>query len=233
MKKNLTFSLLLISPVLLSAPQASADSYIQLGLGTTQINHDDDTVTFSDNTRLKPDSRSSDQNITLGFRADSLGLEVSYRQSGSDAEKEINTKNPSEIPSLPTGVSGGTPNEYEEEWNASLDIKQVAIKGVYFHDLSEKFTLKGGLGLSYTQYERKATYTRSWEEDKVGPDWEYDQIDRDKNTNSAVGGIASLGVNYTPAPQSLPNLMIGVEALATSDKYSTSQSLYGTLGWVF
>lgn len=233
MKKNLALPLLLVSPMLLSTPQAMANTYIQFGLGTTQINKDDDTVTFKDNTRLTPGSSSSDQRFTLGYRDESLGVEVSYRQTGTDAEKEIQARSPGEIPALPSGISGGTPNEYEEEWETDLKTQQLAVKGVYFQDLSKQFTLKAGLGLTYTEYEQKSSHTQSWEEDRVGPDWEYDRVNRSKSSDSAVGGIASIAVDYTPAPDSLPNLKVGLEAAATSDKYSTSQSLYGTLGWVF
>lgn len=225
MRKHLALTLLLASPVALSQP------YIQLGLGMVEMDHDED-FTFSDGTRLKPDSSESMFQLTLGHRFENLGVEISYNQYEGDESKDWETY--TAIPALPAGVTGGTPNEYEEDWDSSLKAQQVAVKGVYFHDLNERFTLKGSLGLTYTDYELTASHTQSWEEDKVGPDWEYDYlVDHYKSSDTAWGGIVSVGVNYTPVPQYVPNLTLGVEASVAADKYNTATALLGNLGWSF
>ncbi|WP_417595332.1 AcfA family outer membrane beta-barrel protein [Oceanospirillum sp.] len=225
MKKYLPLALLAISPL------SQADAYLQLGLGTVEMDHDE-AVVFSDSTRLKPDSNDSSQQITLGYRFESFGIEISHRNMEGTEDHEFSTL--TAIPSLPSGVTGGTPNEYEEDKDATFDASQVAIKGVYYWDLDQQWLLKSGLGLTYTDYEMRASYVRSWEEDKPGEDWEYDQVvSQSKETDTAWGGIASIGVHYTPLPDSVPGLNLGVEASVATDKYNTASALYGTLGWRF
>jgi len=225
MRKHLALTLLLASPVALSQP------YIQLGLGMVEMDHDEDFI-FSDGTRLKPDSSENMFQLTLGKRYEQLGFEVSYSQYEGEESKEWEAY--TNIPALPAGVSGGTPNEYDEDWDSKFKAQQLAVKGVYFHNLNERLTLKGSLGLTYTDYELTASHEQSWEEDKVGPDWEYDYlVSHDKNSETAWGGILSVGVNYVLAPQLAPNLTLGVEASVAADKYNTATALLGNLGWSF
>lgn len=225
MRKYLAFTLLIASPA------AFSQTYLQLGMGMIELDHETETV-FSDNTRLKPDSGESALQITLGQRYEAFGFEVSYSQYKGDASKEWETY--THIPALPLGITGGLPNEYEEEWNSSLKAQQFSVKGMYFYDLNARLTLKGGLGLTYTDYELNSSHTQSWEEDKVGPDWEYDYlVSHNKTTETAWGGIISLGANYTLIPQIAPNLILGVEAAIAVDDYNTASTLLGNIGWVF
>ncbi|WP_028305116.1 AcfA family outer membrane beta-barrel protein [Oceanospirillum maris] len=225
MKKYLPLVLLLTSPTLLAEP------YMQLGMGLIELDHDED-VLFSDGTALTPDSQESAFQITVGKRYEKFGVEVSYRRFEGDDSKDVSMY--SNLPALPSGVVGGTPNEYEEDWDSSLKAQQLALKGIYFHDLNEQITLKGGLGLTYTDYELKSSHTQSWEEDKAGPDWEYDNvISHDKASDTAWGGIVSLGADYVLMPETAPNLTLGVEGSVAIDEYSTVSALLGNVGWKF
>lgn len=229
MKKYLALPLFAISPVLFAQP------YINVGAGITEFDHDED-VTFTDGTHLKPDGSDGSMQISIGQRFNNnFGVELSYRNIKGSADKDFETNNAAEIPNLPNGVTGGNPNEFDEDWDSSLKAKQFALKGMYFNDLNERLTFKAGAGLTYTDYSFKYSHEQSWEEDiPNAPDWEYDLlVESGKRSEDAFGGIISAGLDYVIAPTLSKNLTVGVEASYSMDKYSKVSAAYANLGWKF
>lgn len=229
MKKLLPIALALVSPGLM------AQTYVNIGLGTLEFDHEED-VRFSDGTELTPDSSNGAYQITLGQRYDQFGVELSYRAfEGEDSSgREING---TATPGLPSGVPAfsAAPNEYEEDHDASLEAAQIAVVGRYFYDLNPRLTLTAGAGVTYTDYELSYSHTESWELDiNNGPDEEYDlRVEGGSTSYDAWGGIASLGVAYQLAPQALPNLTLGADVSVAVDKYSTITAAFVNLGWNF
>lgn len=229
MKKYLVLPLFAISPVLFAQP------YVNIGTGITNFDHDE-AVTFNDGTKLNPDSSDGSMQFTIGQRFNNnFGVELSYRNFKGSDDKGFETKNAAEIPNLPAGVTGGTPNEFDEDWDSSLKANQFALKGVYFNDLNDRLTFKAAAGLTYTDYSLKYSHEQSWEEDiPNAPDWEYDLlVESGKQSEDAFGGIVSAGLDYVIAPNLSKNLTVGVEASYSKDKYSDVSAAYANLGWKF
>lgn len=226
MKKYLPFALLLASPTLLAQP------YISLGLGTAELDHDEDVI-FSDNTKLTPDSNEGAFQLTLGKRFERFGVEVSYRRFEGEDSRGLDG-----FVTDPAGRPAGYPTgnyEHEQDWDAKLKAQQFAVRGVYFHDLSDRLTLKAGAGVTYTDYELSSSWSEEYELDVLnGPDYEYGStLESSKTSDDAWGGLVSVGVDYAVLPQLAPNLTLGLEASVAADKYSTTSALYANLGWKF
>lgn len=227
MKKYLPLALAIVSPSLLAQP------YLQLGLGVAELDHDED-VRFADGTELTPDSSESAYQITLGQRFNQFGVELSYRAFEGEDSTGTELNAPATLPTPPVSL-GFTPNEYEEDYDASLEAKQFALQGRYFYDLNPRLILSAGAGVTYTDYELSYSHTESWELDIEGsPDREYDRrIEGGSASEQAWGGIASLGVAYQLAPQALPSLTLGADVSVAVDKYSSTTAALVNLGWNF
>ncbi|USE37390.1 AcfA family outer membrane beta-barrel protein [Endozoicomonas sp. SCSIO W0465] len=187
---------LIALPLLLASISAVAGPYFNAGYGVGVLSHDKEVV-FNDGTHLALDNSDLIFAVGPGYRFDNnFGLEVSYSQFDQDNSK-----------SQYLGVDSLM--RREKEWEANMKARQVAIKPAYFFDLSDSFTLKGTLGLTYTEYKTSGvSYIEN--ESILDDDREFNQhvgtIPEQKN--SAVGVIVGLAAEY----QLYKGLHIGAEA---------------------
>ncbi|MFA0280038.1 AcfA family outer membrane beta-barrel protein, partial [Vibrio sp. 10N.222.55.F8] len=108
--------------------------------------------------------------------------------------------------------------EYEKDWDADIEAKQFTLIPIYFHDFNEKWSMKGGVGISYTKYEYASSYKLEQEghfsdiehvlENKKGP----------TGSSNELGGIASIGIDYSLTS----NLTFGASAKYQIDNYANT-----------
>ncbi len=211
--------LLLALPVLAVSMAASAQPYVTLGYGYNSLSHDN-TVSFSDGTNLKPDSAESVAKAALGYRFENnLGVEVGYSQFDADASK-----------SKTVSVVGTTVTE--DEWDADFKAKQLTIKPVYFFDVTENLSIKGGLGLTYTDYKMSGSSQRETENEVT-----------DVESSTAIPGVtnpasksqkelgvtASIGAEY----RVYQGLFLGAEASFNHDSVANASQVLGTVTYRF
>jgi len=203
MKKTLLITSLFITLPAVSAP------YIGLELGSTSLSGDVKDEFTNNSFSLNPDTSETNLSAFVGYQFDkNWALELGYRQF--ELEDSLSTD---------TLISETV--YAEEEWEESVEVKQISLMPVYSYPLNEKWNLKGGLGVTYTQYEQSSEY--SYEEETI-----YDQDVAGSETSQSTsakqhqwGGIASVGVEYNIAT----NLSIGASAKYHVDSYADSLSL--------
>lgn len=220
--------LVMLLPVALVSISAYSQPYIVAGYGVGSMSHDEtlvftDTATNAVNTILKPDSSDSAWHVALGYRAENnLGLEVGYQQFEADASREIFV---AYLPAPDFAI-------VDNNWKAEIKAKRMSIKPVLFINLDERFTLKTGLGLTYTEY--KISGYSYQETDRELADFEtYLPIANVTNpvarTEKEVGVLASIGLEYNL----WKGVTLGVDGQVGYDKIATTAQLFGTVGYQF
>lgn len=123
----------------------------------------------------------------LGYKFNqNWGLEFGYRQF------EFDDSTGSE--SIANGI------ETEEEWDADIEAKQFTLMPMYFHNFNDKWTMKVGAGISYTQYDYSSGYSLETEEVATDIDLSETHISGESGSTNEWGGIASIGIEYAIMP---------------------------------
>lgn len=175
--------------------KSNSGIYAGLEYGIGAVEQDYRTNFAGDNVSLKPGGRTDVGGAFVGYRFENnFGVEFGYNQYKA---KDSFGKNMGVVDH--TFTEGGTAQKATQErgWDASSKAHQYILKPVYFMPLNDKLTLKTGLGLTMTQYSYNAGSGDEFE--AVANDDLEQTISRvggAHHTENAVGGIASVGLNY-------------------------------------
>jgi accessory colonization factor AcfA len=216
MKNNLCLVALILSSSAFAAP------YVGLEYGVTSMDSKYTTNFTGDAVSLNPNEASDSFGGFIGYRFDSVGLELGYKQYDADDSR-----------SQHKGFTGSYPNqieiEQEREWNADVNAKQLTFKPVYFYNVSEKLQLKTGLGLTYTQYKFDSSANTEYENDLTDHEYTQDNTAGNSKSESVFGGIASVGIEYMV----IPNLALGASASYQVDNIANSSSFMLSSAYYF
>ncbi len=175
--------------------KSNSGIYAGLEYGIGAVEQDYHTNFAGDNVNLKPGGRTDVGGAFIGYRFDNnFGVEFGYNQYKA---KDSFGKNMGTTDHVFTEGKPGVSATHERDWSANTKAHQYIVKPVYFMPLNDKLTLKTGLGLVLTQYSYHA-----------GSEDEFEAVTNDDleqtitraggahHTENAVGGIASVGLNY-------------------------------------
>ncbi len=195
-----------ISLVALFAAPAFANPYLGLEYGMLHTDHDFEPQI--NGYELNPEPDDGAFGAYLGYKFNkNWGLELGYRQFNMDDSKEHE--------------SHDNTYEYEQEWNANIDAKQLTLMPMYFHQFNDKWTMKLGAGVSYTQYDFNSSYHAEQEEHVTDIEVITDREQGPMGSNNQWGGIANIGIEYAI----ISNLTIGANAKYQIDNYATATTL--------
>ncbi|MEZ8862914.1 AcfA family outer membrane beta-barrel protein [Vibrio sp. 10N.247.311.51] len=187
---------------LFTAPVFSGP-YLGLEYGLTYSDHDFEPVI--NGKQLNPESDGAVLGGFIGYKFEnSWAVELGYSQFELDDSYSIETQDAS--------------YEYEKDWDADIEAKQFTLIPMYFHDLNEKWSMKGGIGLSYTKYEYGSSYKAEQEEHISGIEQVTDYQKGPTGSSHELGGIASIGIDYTL----MSNLTFGASAKYQIDNYANT-----------
>jgi accessory colonization factor AcfA len=189
-------------------PAAFAAPYVGIEYGVTSMDTEYKTIFANDNITLNPHESDTSFGGFVGYRFDSLGLELGYKQYSADDSK-----------SRFIGIVDNV--KQEREWDADVTAKQLILKPVYFYNLNEKLLLKTGLGLTYTQYKYNSSTHDEYESLTID-DLEYDQprSGGEASSDNVFGAIASVGIEY----KVIQNLAVGASASYQLDSIASTSS---------
>lgn len=215
--------LFLALPFLCTSLAVSAQSYITIGYGAASISHDEKVV-FGGTTAqtLIPEDVDPVWNFAVGFRDNDAGLELGYSQFNANAST-------AQFIDGPTAGNGFL--QTTDNWMADLKAKQFFLKPIRFYDLNENFTLKLGIGLTYTKYDITGSSQRNIK-DPIGNTTSGPlpgAIDPSARTEDTFGGVASIGFDYV----AWKALSLGLEANISYDNIATTTQFLGTIAFRF
>ncbi|MCF1428153.1 MAG: AcfA family outer membrane beta-barrel protein [Shewanella sp.] len=169
--------------------------YTGLEYGISSVDQDYHTNFPKDKVNVKPGGGTDIGGAFIGYRFENnLGVEFGYNQYKA---KDSFGKNMGVVEHLFTESGSALQANQERSWDANTTAHQYSVKPVYFMPLTDKFTLKAGLGLVLTHYSYHSGSEDEFE--AVGNDDLEQTISREggeHHTENAVGGIASVGLNY-------------------------------------
>jgi len=211
MKKILLATSLLIAFPAISAP------YIGLELGSAFVGGDIENEVAVSDVNLHPEASDAIVAAFVGYQFNNRwGLELGYRQF------ELEDSFSSETFTSETVY-------LEEEWDANVNAKQLFLMPTYSYQINDKWKLKSGLGVTYTQYEQGSEYSTEleniYDEDILGSETSISE----NAEQQQWGGIASVGVEYNI----ISNLTIGASAKYSVDSYAEVISLNITTVYTF
>ncbi len=212
MKKSIT-----ILPLLCCTSfGAFAKSYVNLGYGVSAPSTDKQLVfTGTEKVYISPDTSDSIWNIILGYATgNNTSIEMAYSQFNSDTESEK---------SFTTSGSLVTTHEYQ----VNMKAQQFSITPVYHKSLSNKISIKGGMGVVYTHYEFSGSTSRELNGNDAGPI--PGVIVPAPTTDKKWGVNATVGADYLL----LEGLTIGIQANYSYDSIASHKSVLGTVGFRF
>ncbi len=213
MKNNLCLIALMLSSSAFAAP------YVGLEYGVTSMDSKYTTNFAGDAVSLNPNEASDSFGGFIGYRFDSVGFELGYKQYEADDSRSIHI-----YPSTTSGFS------QEREWNADVDAKQLTFKPVYFYSINEKLQLKTGLGLTYTQYKYNSSSHDEFEM-ILNDDVEHNVARNggEARKDNVFGAIASVGLEY----KVIQNLAVGASASYQVDSMASASSFMLTSSYYF
>jgi accessory colonization factor AcfA len=213
MKNNLCLIALMLSSSAFAAP------YAGLEYGVTSMDSKYTTNFTGDAVSLNPNEASDSFGGFIGYRFDSVGFELGYKQYEADDSRSIHI-----YPSTTPGFS------QEREWNADVDAKQLTFKPVYFYSINEKLQLKTGLGLTYTQYKYNSSSHDEFEM-ILNDDVEHNVARNggEVRKDNVFGAIASVGLEY----KVIQNLAVGASASYQVDSMASASSFMLTSAYYF
>lgn len=201
------------------SPSVFAAPYAGLEYGVTSMDSSYTTHFTRDSVSLNPSEANDSFAGFIGYRFDSLGFELGYKQYDADDSRSIHI-----YPSTQPDYS------QEREWNADVDAKQLILKPVYFYNVNEKLLLKAGAGLTYTRYQYNASSHDEFEM-IINDDIEYTVARGGAETASdnVFGGVASIGLEYGV----IQNFTVGLSASYQLDSMASASSLSLTTSYYF
>ncbi len=207
--------------LMLSSSSVFAAPYVGLEYGISSVDSKYNTHFVNDNVSLSPDETNDSFGGFVGYKLNTFGFELGYRQYDADASR-----------TQFEGYTGTFPNQYKEEteWDAEVRAKQFTFKPVYFYNINPKLQLKTGLGLTYTQYKYKSS-THSEHEMLLNDDVEYrtSRIGGETQKDNVFGAIASIGLEYNV----IDRLFLGASASYQLDSMANTSSLTLTSAYYF
>lgn len=208
---KIAYTALLLAVLPLTNANANEGIYIGVGAGIVGMDLGQNVDFPADGISLVPDDSTGIGQLFAGYRfANNWGVELGYQQFKSEASK-------SQQLSITT----------EREWDAEMTAKQFFIKPVYFWEFAPTWTLKSGLGLSYSDYDFSGG---SHDDIEVGFDQEIEQgrgtVDSTENGWGVTGSVA---VDY----HINENWLIGTELSVVADDIVTNYQLFANLSYHF
>lgn len=203
-----------IALVALFAAPVFANPYLGLEYGILHTDHDFEPTVNGE--QLNPESDDAILGGYLGYKFnDQWGLELGYRQFDIDDSKGSET------------ISNGI--ETEQDWDADIKAKQFTLMPMYFHNFNDKWTMKVGAGVSYTQYDYSSGY--SYEEEVIATDVDqnHSHIKGESGSSNEFGGIASIGIEYAI----VSGFTVGANAKYQIDSYANAATFSLTTAYYF
>ncbi|MGI2259975.1 AcfA family outer membrane beta-barrel protein [Shewanella sp. GXUN23E] len=175
--------------------KSNSGIYAGLEYGIGAVDQDIHTNFAGDNVNLKPGGRTDIGGAFIGYRFENnFGVEFGYNQYKA---KDSHGENMGVTKHDFGNGAGAVDATHERGWDANTKAHQYIIKPVYFMPLTDSLTLKTGLGLTMTQYHYTSGSADEYE--AVANDDIEQTVSRvggEHRTENAVGGIASVGLNY-------------------------------------
>ena len=196
-----------------SSFSVTAAPYVGLEYGFGATNHNFETSFKNEGVNLNPKMKDGIFGGFVGYSInDTWALELGYHQFELEDSQ-----------SQPQGIANiGGQNYHEKlEWDSSVKAKQMSLAPVFNYALSEKWTAKAKAGLTYTQYESKASKSREYEHVFN------DDIEMSKNLfhrsekSNEFGAMVAVGAEYEIFPQ----LTVGANAKYQLDSYANTASI--------
>ena len=142
--------ILLVTSLLTAFPAVSSP-YIGLELGSPFVNGDIESEVAASNVNLNPVESDAIFSVFVGYQFNkSWGMELGYRQFELED-------------SLSTDTFIDETEYLEEEWEVNINAKQLSLMPTYSYHFNDKWKLKGGVGVTYTQYEQSSEYSTELE----------------------------------------------------------------------
>ncbi len=200
---------------------AAAKSYVNLGYGVSS-SQNDHAVTFTNTgtsvveQSVKPRESDDSFNVTIGIDSGpNTAVELSFTNYRSSTDQST------------YNIDGTNPGNTEiRTYEAQMTRNQFSITPVYYKPINNKMTVKGGLGLVYTQYEFSG-----FAEYQIGANEEIPLLDvrASNHTSDEYGLIGVAGFDYAL----MEGITVGSQAHFTYDKIATNSAIYATLGFRF
>lgn len=207
MKKVIALAALFAAP-------AFANPYLGLEYGMLHTDHDFEPTVNGE--QLNPESNDAVLGGYLGYKFnDNWGLELGYRQFDMDDSKGNETQDAT--------------YEYEQDWDADIKAKQFTLMPMYFHNFNDKWTMKAGAGVTYTQYDYSSSYKAEQEEHLTDIDTVTDYQKGPSGSSNEFGGIASIGIEYAI----VSGFTVGANAKYQIDSYANAATFSLTTAYYF
>lgn len=208
---KLAYTALLLAALPLTHATASEGFYLGAGGGIVGLDLDQSVHFPADGVSLAPDESTGIGQIFAGYRFDNnWGVELGYQQFKSDGSQSRQ-------------LDAAT----EREWDAELTARQLLIKPVYFWEFAPAWTLKSGLGLSYSDYDFSGS---SHDEIEIGYDEDIEQGRGSVGYDDTAWGITgSLAVDYAINA----NWTVGTEVSIVTDDVATNYQWMANVGYRF
>ncbi|MGR5130806.1 AcfA family outer membrane beta-barrel protein [Vibrio alfacsensis] len=196
-----------------SSFSVSAAPYVGLEYGFGTTDHDIETSFKADGVTLNPELEDGIFGGFVGYSLnDSWAVELGYSQFDLDDSRSKN---------LGIVDIDGQNYHHEMDWDSSIKAKQITFAPVFSHALNDKWTTKFKAGLSYTQYESKAS---KHEEHELVSNDDVEMgstLFHSSEKNNELGAMFSVGAEY----KILPQLTIGANAKYQLDSYANTASI--------
>lgn len=191
-----------------------ANPYIGIEYGLVHADHDFEPAV--NGKQLNPEPEDGVLGGYLGYKFNqNWGLELGYRQFDMDDSKGNET--------IASGI------ETEQDWDADIKAKQFTLMPMYFHNFSDKWTMKVGAGVSYTQYDYSSGYSTEEEVIATDVDQNYSYTQGESGSSNEFGGIVSLGIDYNI----MAGWAVGANAKYQVDSYANAATFNITTAYYF
>ncbi|WP_274879692.1 AcfA family outer membrane beta-barrel protein [Vibrio harveyi] len=196
-----------------SSFSVAAAPYVGLEYGFGTTDHDFEPSFQADGVNLNPELEDGIFGGFIGYSInDSWAVELGYNQFDLDDGRSKN---------LGIVDIKGQKYHHEMNWDASIKAKQITLAPVFSYALNEKWTTKVKAGLTYTQYESKASKLEEHEL-VMNDDVEMNNtLFHRSEKNNELGAMLSIGAEYKIFPQ----LTIGANAKYQLDSYANTASI--------
>lgn len=208
---KLAYTALLLAALPLTYAHADEGFYVGAGAGIAGMSVAQSVDFPADGVSLEPDDSTEIGQLFAGYRFDNhWGVELAYQQFKSDTSRSQQ-------------IDATT----EREWEAKMTAKQLIIKPVYFWEFAPAWTLKSGLGLSYSDYDFSGS---SHDEIEIGFDEDVEQGRGSAGSTEQAWGITgSVAVDYAINE----NWAVGTEFSVVADDVATNYQWFANLSYRF
>lgn len=214
MKKSL-----IVLPLLCCASfGALAKSYINVSYGMNSPSTDERMVFTNANgssVAVSPETSDSMWGVTFGYdTGNNTSVEFGYNRFQGDSELETLGETINGLP---------TTNEYQTNMTAN----QIVVTPMYHRSVNNRMNVKGGAGVTYTDYEFTGSHHREQFDTSLGP---IPGVTAPATKSLKKWGVvASVGADYSL----MEGITVGVQANYSYDSVASNKSIVGVVGFRF